>query len=250
MLRYYDEKDLLKSKKDKNNGYRYYTDEDIEIVNKIKLLRKYNFSVYEIKNVLKMNCEEIKLAFQNKLDELNEQSNEYFDLVEDLKCYIGHNSTKNIFNNYDISFGVRKSFYAICLRKVVNDEGLELLIDKLIKLVGKTNFICAGTYFALFHSIEEKNSISYDVEVCQPILVKNEITDPRIKFFEEANYISTIHIGDYNSIVYAYAALYNWVKLNGYNLAGPYIEKYYTDEYVVLDKNKFVTEISIVVKNC
>lgn len=57
-----------------------------------------------------------------------------------------------------------------------------------------------------------------------------------IKFFEEENYIYTIHIGNYDSISYAYSALYDWAHLNGYCLDGPFIEKYYTDALITLDR--------------
>ena len=57
-----------------------------------------------------------------------------------------------------------------------------------------------------------------------------------------------MYIGNYNGINYAYIALYDWAKSNGYSLDGSYIEKYYTDEYVTLDKNALVTEVSIAVK--
>ena len=248
MLRYYDEKNLLKPRKNEENGYRYYTDDDTETVSRIKLLRKYNFSTDEINNILKMNSEDIKIAFQNKIDELNEKSTQYFDVIEELENYIECDSMKNIMNTYDVFFGIKKSFHALCLRSVVDEEGLEVLIDELFNVINEKKAIFNGKYFAIFHSVEEEDFLSYDVEICQPILVEAEVIDSRIKFFEEANFISTMHIGNYNSISNAYIALYNWAKSNGYGLNGAYIEKYYTDEYVTLDKNAFVTEVSIAVK--
>jgi DNA-binding transcriptional MerR regulator len=245
MLRYYDEKDLLKPRKDDENGYRYYTNDDIKIINRIILLRKYNFSTVEIKNVIEMNSEELKIAYQSKIDELSEKSNEYSDVTRELKSYIEFNSIKNVVNTYDIFLGVKKSFHGIFLRRVVDEVGFELLIDELMNLTKKINPILAGKYFAIFHSIEEENFVSYDVEVCQPIIVERTVTDSRIKYFEEASYITTMHIGDYNNISYAYSELYNWSNSNGYTLDGPYIEKYYTDEYFSVDKNAFVTEVSI-----
>ncbi|WP_427340424.1 GyrI-like domain-containing protein [Caloranaerobacter sp. DY30410] len=77
---------------------------------------------------------------------------------------------------------------------------------------------------------------------------KVEARDCEIKFFYEADYISTMHIGSYDSISYVYSALYNWANTNGYSLVGPYIEKYYTDEYITINQNKFVTEVSVAVK--
>ena len=248
MLRYYDEKDLLKPRKDEENRYRYYTNDDLKIVNKIKLLRKYNFSSDEIKNVLEMNSEDIKIAYQNKIDELNEKAVEYSDIIEEMKDYIECKSITNIVNTYDVFVGVRKSFYALSLRKIVNEEKLELLIDELTGSINKISPILNGKHFAIFHSIIESDFNLFDVEVCQPVLEEMNLNDSRIKFFKEETYISTVYFGNYDSISNAYIALYDWASFNGYSLNGPYIEEYYTDEYVTLNKNSFVTEVSIAVK--
>ncbi|MGE7094197.1 MerR family transcriptional regulator [Lysinibacillus sp. NPDC048646] len=88
MLRYYDEKALLKPKKDETNGYRYYTDDDIAIANKIKLLRKYHFSIDEIKNVLDMDSATIKDKYEQKIAELYEKIIEYYRVIEEMKNFI------------------------------------------------------------------------------------------------------------------------------------------------------------------
>jgi len=88
MLRYYDEKGLLIPKKDEMNGYRYYTNEDISKGNKIKLLRKYHFSIDEIKNVLEMDSTTLKESYEQKIAELYEKTIEYYQLIEEMKAYI------------------------------------------------------------------------------------------------------------------------------------------------------------------
>ncbi|MBE5107570.1 MerR family transcriptional regulator [Bacillus thuringiensis] len=248
MLRYYDEKNLLKPRKDKLNGYRYYTNDDIAIVNKIKLLRKYYFSIDEIKNVLKMDSTAIKDVYQHKITELYEKTTEYSHAIEEMKAIIEPRNTTNRANAYDVFVGVRKPFYALCLRNVVDDDGLELLIHQLQKSVNQLNPILRDKHFAIFHSIEDGDFSRYDVEVCQPIVFENEVKDTRIKFFEGKNFIYTIHIGNYDSISYAYGALNDWAHSNGYQLDGPFIEKFYTDEFITLDKHEYVTEVSIAIK--
>ncbi|MCM1988341.1 MerR family transcriptional regulator [Oceanirhabdus seepicola] len=248
MLRYYDEKALLKTRKDDTNGYRYYTDNDIELINKIKLLRKYEFSVEEIKSILKMDLDSLKISYKNKINELSKNIDEYFDIIDEMKCYIKCNSTIDIVNTYDVFSGRKKGFYGVSLRRVVDEKQLEALFEELINSVNKLNPKLNGKYFAIFHSINEDDNNLYEVEVCQPILTDSKLKDTNIKFFKEYDYISTIHFGNYNDISYAYAALINWAKLNNYSLEGPYIERYYTDESVTIDKNAFVTEVSISVK--
>ncbi|MGE7110364.1 MerR family transcriptional regulator [Lysinibacillus sp. NPDC047702] len=248
MLRYYDEKGLLKPEKDETNGYRYYTKEDIAKANKIKLLRKYHFSIDEIKKVLEMDTKTLKESYEQKIAELYEKTIEYYQLIEEMKTYIEPKKKITRVNTYDVFRGVRKSFHAICIRKNVDEKGLELLIDQLLISINKKNPILRGKHLAIFHSMEEGDNSQYDVEVCQPIKVEEEVKDTRIKFFEEGNSIYTIHIGNYDSISYAYSALYDWAHLNGYRLDGPFIEIYYTDAFITLDRAEYVTEVSIAIK--
>ncbi|KOS60244.1 hypothetical protein AN161_24425 [Lysinibacillus sp. FJAT-14222] len=248
MLRYYDEKGLLKPKKDETNGYRYYTNEDIAIANKIKLLRKYHFSIDEIKNVMEMDATSIKGKYEQKIAELYEKTIEYYRVIEEMKTYIEPKNMIKRVNAYDVFCGVRKPFHALCLRKVVDENALELLIDQLLISVNQLNLILKSKHLAIFHSMEEGDNSRYDVEVCQPIVLEEEANDTRIKYFEETNYIYTIHIGNYDSISYAYSALYDWAHSNGYRLDGPFIEKYYTDEFITLYRDEYVTEVSIAIK--
>jgi len=250
MLRYYDEKALLKPRKDEANGYRYYTNDDIEIINKIKLLRKYHFSIDEIKNALETDSKAITPLYQRKIAELSEKAMEYNHIIEEMKaCIEPKNTTTNRVNAYDVFRGAKKPFHALCLRKVVDEKDLESLMNQLHASVNQMNPILNGRPFAMFHSVEEREFSRYDVEVCQPIVLEKEIKDARIKFFEEMNYIGTLHMGSYDNISYAYSALYDWAHSNGYRLDGPFMETYYADEFITLDKHAFVTEVGIAVKS-
>jgi len=249
MLRYYDEKSLLKPRKDEVNGYRYYTINDIKTVSKIKLLRKYHFSMDEIKNVLEMDSEATELIFQRKIAELNEKAIEYMDVIEEMKKnYTEPKKKIKRVNVYDVFLGVRKPFHAFCLRKVVDEDGLELLIDQLHNDVNRMNPVLTGKYFTIFHSVKESDYNQYEVEVSQPILLEKGMKDSRIKLFGETNYISTIHMGNYDSISFAYSALYDWANSHGYHLGSPFIEKYFVDEYITKDKDEFITEVDVAIK--
>ncbi|WP_237763004.1 hypothetical protein [Paenibacillus sp. A3] len=141
-----------------------------------------------------MDSEAIKDRFQQKIAELNEKALEYMDVIEEMKNYIEPKKTTNRVNAYDVLRGVRKPFHAFCLRKTVDEAGLESLIEQLHKHVNEINPVLAGKCFSIFHSVEESDFYQYDVEVCQPILMEREITDSRIICFEETNYISTLAI--------------------------------------------------------
>lgn len=239
MLRFYDQKGLLKPIKDEVNGYRYYTHEDIEIITRIKYFRDNKFSIEEIKNILSMNKEEVETQCIKKIEELSAKSNKYFDIVEELKKQIKVKKL-NIINSYDITKGKRYETPYIYLREKVNRDGLENTIDKFDKRVKESNLKLKGKYFILFHEIDEE----FDIEICQPIEVKTIDS----KILKESEYISTIHFGDYYTLNKAYEALFNWTKLNGYKLISGYMEKYYVDEYLTTDRNSFITEVSICIE--
>ena len=64
-LRYYDKIDLIKSKKNPNNRYRYYTIEDISIISHIKNLRDLDLSICDIKSLLHSDQEVQRQILKN-----------------------------------------------------------------------------------------------------------------------------------------------------------------------------------------
>jgi len=259
MLRYYDEKGVLSPQKDKDSGYRFYTDNDIKTIEKIKTFKNYDFSVDEIKRMLSMDSDELKTIYKKKVNELNGKAIEYSNIIDEMNQYSqsSNSDLKNTANTYDVFIGKKRAFYAICIRKVIDEEHeieflIEELLDAIIDLEIDSNV--SGKYFGIFHPCHENNSELYDIEICQPILpTKNDsviakIEDNnnfKIKHFKEETYITTIHNGNYNNLNYAYAALIDWANVNKYILTGNFQEKYLTDEYVTKDSNLFVTEVSI-----
>ena len=58
MLRHYDKIGLLKPSYIKDNGYRYYSDEEMHKISIIKQLRRYEFSLEEIDKIICKNDSE------------------------------------------------------------------------------------------------------------------------------------------------------------------------------------------------
>ncbi|MCR5144995.1 MAG: MerR family transcriptional regulator [Lachnospiraceae bacterium] len=50
-IRFYEEQGLICPKRNRDNGYRDYSLEDVELLNKIKLLRRLNVSIEEIRKI-------------------------------------------------------------------------------------------------------------------------------------------------------------------------------------------------------
>ena len=76
-LRYYDEIGLFKPNYvDLYSGYRYYNDNQINIIQKINLLKKFGLSLDEIKEYLNTNNEEILIkkmkGYEEMMNEIKE----------------------------------------------------------------------------------------------------------------------------------------------------------------------------------
>lgn len=92
-IRYYEEKGLISVGRNKNNDYRNYTDEDIENLKLIKILRYINFSTEEISSMLESN--DITKSLKIKSKQLEEESTSYLEKQKICESLIKDNKKKN-----------------------------------------------------------------------------------------------------------------------------------------------------------
>ncbi len=84
-LRYYDEIGLLKPSKVWENGYRHYSQEDIDRLQQILFYRELDFKLEKIKMVLDDPNFDIKVALQEQQTLLQEKRNYFDDLIDTIK---------------------------------------------------------------------------------------------------------------------------------------------------------------------
>lgn len=83
-IKYYEEKGLLTVKKD-SNGYRNYTDKDVEILKKISVYRKLGIGINDIQRLLNENDDTVlRRVYQEKLNQKQLRDEE----IEALKNFI------------------------------------------------------------------------------------------------------------------------------------------------------------------
>lgn len=94
-VKYYEEKGLLQVKKDEN-GYRNYTEYDIQILKKISLYRKLGIGLQEIKSLLQGNDRELlEMITREKAKQIRQMTRQW----EELRRLI---QTENIDDAYEI----------------------------------------------------------------------------------------------------------------------------------------------------
>lgn len=96
-IKYYEEQGLLSINKDEN-GYRNYTEEDINILKEISVYRKLGISIKDIKTLLEKKDDQLlNNIYKEKINKLEEYKNE----AELLKKFIDNNDVDDIYENLD-----------------------------------------------------------------------------------------------------------------------------------------------------
>lgn len=85
-IRYYEDKGLLTVGRNKENDYRSYSEEEVNRLKRIKLLRYLEFSVEEVKNMLDMDAKDIQKVLEDKAEDFSDLSARCKDKQELCLC--------------------------------------------------------------------------------------------------------------------------------------------------------------------
>ena len=245
MLRYYDKENLLKPSYIGDNGYRYYAHEDINVISKIKNLRRYEFTYEEIKDILDNDKYGNIDIYINKIEELRNNINKYGYLISELEEKKKIKERNIIINNYDVNFCERQSVKVLWKRAVINCEDIEKFIESSYSIISQNKVIKLGWYYVMFCENENLDENICEIEYYQPIVNSEELKGFYTKTIEEGTYISNICYGDYENLSYAYAALYKWAKNNDFKIKGNFMERYFIDSSLTSSRCEFITEVSV-----
>ena len=92
-IRLYEEKGLLEVRRDEDNQYRYYSEEDVERLKLIRVLRYFDFSIEEIKDLVTGTDESALTealskkadSFADKVDDFEGRSEQCRKLIKEIK---------------------------------------------------------------------------------------------------------------------------------------------------------------------
>ena len=94
-IKFYEEKNLLKPKRD-NNGYRNYTDKDISLLKEISSYRKMGIALSDVKKILN-DKDVLKQILIEKKKEITISQKE----LETLEKFIENNNVEELYNSVD-----------------------------------------------------------------------------------------------------------------------------------------------------
>lgn len=245
-LFHYDEIGLLKPEKIADNGYRYYSSNQLELFNVISILKELNMPLKEIKNFLDTRTPEktrelfkaekllvqkeieklkkIQTLLDIKLKDLTAGQNTPSEIIlekQEEEALVLSSKVKNIPNSYDVNAYARLISYCM-------DYGLECRypIGSILK---KEKLLCK----------DYKSYDYYFAKLSQDQFHPNSLIKPK------GLYIVGYHHGYYSTIDTLYQKMTNFIEANHLNIIGDAYEEALIDEIAAKDYSQFVIKVSI-----
>lgn len=222
-LRYYEKIGLLiPANVDAENQYRYYTREQIETAEKIKMMKELGIPLAKIKQILEEGheVEQVNVLLEEHrqmlLDELDRCNGRLIRLGWWRNALEARNMTEK--KQYDIRIRDVQEITVRSKRAKLSNlpEQLPTMIRELLKDIENLNGVCAGPPIMLYYDADF-NPEEVDVEVAWPVMDPGLATDT-LPAIRAASYT---HIGPYDGLEKSYEAVFAWINENGYQAVFP-----------------------------
>lgn len=254
-LRYYAEIGLLEpSEVNPENGYRYYSIEQLEKMLFINRLKEYSFSLEEIKELLLTNTpyeENLYFAFVKKKNQIEKQLQTCEKIIEqisnDLITIEQGKSIMSYMDNIDVQLVDVPLMYLLSIRKKVQPVDYpteyEKCFGKLFRKIATEKLTMIAPPMVLFHS-DEFTPNGLDTEFAIPVQEYAKGT----RDFSPGLCLKTVVRGAYSELPSVYAKQVEWAEKEGYQNTNALFEIYITDPSQITDVNDNITEVYYPVK--
>jgi DNA-binding transcriptional MerR regulator len=253
MLRHYDELGLLVPENvDNFTGYRYYSEAQLPVANRITSLKNMGFSLALIGEILTEYKDPKKLETylrlkHKEIEELADNIKNQLLLLETTLSQLRKDGNME----YNVVLKELPKRKVASVRKIIpayNEEGLlwNILMSETAPLKIQYDDPCYA--LAVFHDHEFKES---DVDVEVQIAVKGDYknTDNVVfKTVEPIEIASATYKGSYDKISEVNEVVANWVKDNNYNFNGFSFLIYHVSPNETQNPDELVTEVCYPVK--
>ena len=254
-LRYYAEIGLiLPDEINPENGYRYYSIDQLERMLLINRLKDYCFSLEEIKLILDSEeqiDEVLFTALNKKKKEIVVKVQKFEDTMHQIDSDISNLRNGESIMSYMESIDVRlveiPMMYLLSIRKNVLEhefsEEYGTCFGQLFRKMEEKKLTAAAPPMLLFHG-DEYTPFGLDTEFAIPI--KEYATGTRD--FCPGLCLKTVVQGSYLQLSSVYARQIEWAEREGYENSNALYEVYVTDPTEVSKESELVTEVYYPVK--
>lgn len=243
-LRYYDKIQLLTpAKTDPYTGYRYYSNHQLPKALLIQRLKRYGFSLEEIKSML--SCSDqyaLTCKLEQQLAALHQQVTETEYVITELEQHLLNlERTGDIMsyqNNYTVRLVDTEPISVISCRQTMSINDFGRYYGTLYETIAREQLHPSGMVMALYHDqvFDPEHS---DIELAVAIAEADQAN----RVIPGALCASTTHYGAYSGLSDAYAAIVKWLEENGYETTDCPYEVYRKNQFDRLPPDKWETDI-------
>ncbi len=251
-LRYYDEIDLLKPEYvTDENGYRFYTTEQLLRIHRIQSFKQMGFGIKEIRDLLNdINVEHLLMA--KKAELLKEQETLEKQLLK-VDFLMSNSKKEEEFMNYEAV--IKETPSGIAYTKRMHLAGYEEYF-KAIPALGEEmlelnpDMKCGSPeYCFIIHTSGEYRDTDMDIQFFETVDKEGKAPEGvSYVYLESCKVISVMHKGRYQDFGLAYAFALKWAESNGYKVAGDIRENYIDGIWNKESEEEWLTEIQIPVE--
>jgi DNA-binding transcriptional MerR regulator len=233
-LRYYDELGLIKpAHVDQFTGYRYYSEDQFIRLNRVLALRDLGFSLEQIGQLVDtgLSGDEVRGMLLLRRSEIEGRVAAEAGRLARIEAWLSQLAREDVMSEYDVVIKRVEAMKVASLRGVVPtppEQGL--LWCRLEDYLKEHGIRPSGPCLTLYYDEEQKEQ-DWDIEVCEPIAEDiSGSADVKVQVLPALETLAcTVHHGSFVTIGEAYRALEDWVRANGYSIAGPLREVYLRD---------------------
>jgi DNA-binding transcriptional MerR regulator len=253
-LRHYDQCGLLKPNTlDPETGYRYYTLDQLARLNRILALKDLGFPLEQIAQLLEedLSLDQLRTMFALKQAQVQHMIEIEQARLARIAARLRQIEQEGIMPEYEVLLKQVDPLLVASIRSIIpmGDE-LGQHCATIVAYLDQQHVQHPHPAMLILHSRYEwyDERMAIDVETAIPLpsaLPGNEQISTRT--LSGGLMASTVHIGDDLSIGLAHAALYRWVKDNGYQVIGTTRQlRLQRSEHI--DPGQYVTEVQFPVK--
>jgi DNA-binding transcriptional MerR regulator len=249
-LRLYHERGILvPAEVDPATGYRYYGEGDVERARAIQTLKRFDFSLAEIGELLESCDDESQMLEQ--LEAKLSQVRRKIDRYEEISRLIGSilDAEKERAMNaegFDVEVKQVETLLVAGHRMRGSYGDVGKALGKVCRKMGRH---ANGKPMTLYYDTEYKESDA-DCEPCVPVRKGQDGDGIAVHSLEGGRCASLIHKGPYESLRESYRKLFGYVNERGLTTASPIREIYHKGPGMIFKGNpkNYLTEIQVMIE--
>ncbi len=249
-LRLYHEKGILiPAEVDEFTKYRYYNEKNISAAKSIQILKQYDFTLAEIKEIIDECTDEADIIDQlaAKQNAIREKIDRYKENSDSIELIIQKEKESEMKNKDD--FEVEEKTVETILIAGHRMKGKYSDVGEGFAKIGKKfGRHINGKAMTLYYDGEYKED-GADIEPCMPVRKGEDTEDITVRELRGGKCVSLIHKGEYEKLGDSYKKIFAYINDKGYKYSIPHREVYIKGPGMIFKGNakNYLTEIQLMI---